>query len=57
MLCWWSNSGLGAKLDHEHRLDIGDLTGGLPILLNALDKLRIQAKDQSQVGDGDVILQ
>ena len=57
MQCWWENSGLGAKLDNKHRMDIEDLTGRLPILLNALHKIRMQPKDQSPLDGGDEIFQ
>lgn len=43
---WWRNTGLGTRLSQEERLGIEDVTGKLPILLNVLDKLPIQANDQ-----------
>ena len=57
MVYWWGNACLGAKLGHEHRPAVEELTGRLPILLNVLDKLDIQVTDSGDCEGADDIFQ
>ncbi|KAF8433597.1 hypothetical protein BGX38DRAFT_1276004 [Terfezia claveryi] len=50
MRYWWRNTGMETRLSHEYRLEIEDLTGKLPILLNVLNQ-PVKAKDQGGVED------
>jgi len=57
MRYWWRGSSIGTRLGHENRLRIEDLTGRLPILLNVVDKLPVEGKHKTWVGEAHDIFQ
>jgi len=57
MQYWWKSAVIGAILGHEDRLNIEDLTGKLPILLNVVENLPVKVKDQGVVVDAHDIFE